>query len=341
MLGCVLFPPIGAGDAWGQRQKQASDPRLRIGVPNAKPRTPGTIRLATYNVENLFDDKDDPALTGRWDDKDMAKPPEQKRAVADAIRRIDADILALQEVESYDALVEFRDEYLKDMGYDHVASLDAGDERGIETSVLSRFPLKDTTIWLHEPLQGEHPETLGTRANEWAGKPLVFHRSPLRVTVEVPAEAAGGGAPYELTLFVLHHKSGSQYGYWREAEARRVIELAAEFEETSPGANIAILGDFNAEFQDDSVWMYIQAGYQDLFRDRNVADPRTHTHASNRAIDLILFNRNLAPEIVKESRFILATPQFLEDEDWRTLPKPPGYASDHCPVAVDIRTRDD
>ena len=54
---------------------------------------------------------------------------------------VDADVLCLQEVESRAALESFRDTWLRDLGYAHVASLDAGDERGIEQSVLSRHEI--------------------------------------------------------------------------------------------------------------------------------------------------------------------------------------------------------
>lgn len=311
----------------------------RIGQKAPKPRTPGAIRVASYNVENLFDDKDDPALTGELDDVDDRKPESQLKAVGEAIRRIDADIIALQEIESLEALNWFREAHLAGLGYDHVVSLDAGDDRGIENAVISRFPLKDPEIWLDLPLKGEHPKTFGERPNEEAGKPFDLRRSPLRVTVEVPAQSAGD-KPYELTLFVVHHKSGRVYSYWRDAEATKIIELAAEFQKSKPAANILILGDFNAETFDHSVTLYLDAGYKDVFEGRDPGNTLTMSHASGRMIDLILYNSSAAPEIIRDSRFVLGTPQIPEDVDWRTAPKPDGYASDHVPVVVDIKPKD-
>lgn len=312
----------------------------RIGMVSAKPRTPGTIRLATYNVENLFDTKDDPALTGDLDDLKDAKPEAHKKAVAATIRKIDADVLALEEIESLEALTEFRDQHLQGLGYDYIESFDAGDERGIEQSVLSRFPLKDAKNWVGMALEGEHPEMDGRYPNKWHGKPVTFHRTPLRVTVEVPADKAGGDKPYDLTLFVVHHKSARNFNYWRESEAKGVLKLVGEFQKDAPDANVVVLGDFNAETQDDSLQVYLAAGFHDLFIDRPLADTTTFTHASERAIDLILYTSAVKNEIVTSSRFVLGTPQLKPEEDWRTAPKPEGYASDHSPVVVDIKPID-
>ncbi|MDX2116190.1 MAG: endonuclease/exonuclease/phosphatase family protein [Planctomycetota bacterium] len=310
----------------------------RIGEPQPKPRTPAAIRLATYNVENLFDTRDDPALSGDLEDLDDAKPAEQRRAVAQAIRRIDADVIALQEIESFDALIEFRDNELKGLGYDHVVSIDAGDARGIENAVISRFPLKDPKVWLNMPLQGEHPEMLGSRKNPEFGSPFDFRRSPLRVTVEVPPRDASPA--YELTLFVVHHKSGGGYSYWRDAEAVKVVQLVQQHLSENPGANLAVLGDFNCEAHDPTIQTYRDAGLFNIFDDRDSVDTTTLTHASERAIDMILVSPGLKPEIVMNSRFVLSTAQLRADEDWRTAPKPAGYASDHLPVVIDITPRD-
>jgi len=76
----------------------AGDDHRRIGQLDAPERTPGTLRLATYNALNLFDDHDNPALTGRNDDADDTKPASEKQALADAIRAIDADVIAMQEI---------------------------------------------------------------------------------------------------------------------------------------------------------------------------------------------------------------------------------------------------
>lgn len=314
---------------------------IRVGIREAKPRTNGTIRLAAYNLLNLFDDKDDPRYSGRNEDIDDHKPIEERRALEKAIREIDADVLAVQEIESLEALLEFRDEHLEDMGYDHVVSIDVGQSRGIENAVLSRFPLKDAQVWPNLPLGGMHPEMYGDKKNWYAGEPITFRRSPLRVTVEVPADRAGGEA-YELMLFNVHNKSGRYNRYWREAEGRKIVSFIQYIEGENPDANIAVLGDFNAQRGEPSVDMYFtDANMQDVWGTSFDPDASEQwTHSSSRRIDLILVNEALSHEVVEGSAFCLGTPMIPRGADWRSTPTPPGYASDHVPVVVDIVPRD-
>lgn len=299
--------------------------------PIAKPA--GAIRVATYNIENLFD-AEQPAMGGGT--PTPRKPDAHRKAIAAAIKAIDADVLALQEIASKEVLVRFRDEYLKDLGYTYVSSLDAGDGREIEQSVLSRFPLKDEMNWPNTKLEVVHPEKLGRRANPDAGKPIEMARSALRVTATA-APKDPSGKPYELTLFVVHHKSGPFFSYQREAEAAKVLSLAKSFEAEHAGANIVILGDFNAKPDEKAVQTYLTNGFMDPFGDlaeRN--DPSVISHVSGRVIDHVLLNGNTASELIKETRFVLGTMQRPEGMDWRTTLPPEGYASDHYPVVIDL-----
>lgn len=306
----------------------------RFGLREPKPRTPGAIRIATYNLENLFDDKDDPNLTGRNEDIDDVKPVSQLKAVAETIARIDADILAVEEIESRDALREFRDTYLQDLGYEYVVSLDAGDERGIEQAVLSRFPIVEQRQWVKKPLGGVHPDSYGSGQNWYAGQPIAFHRSPLMVTVEVPGSVTGG-EPYGLTLLAVHHKSGAPAGYWREAESGGVLEVIAGLMAENPQRNLVVLGDFNATTADRSFQMYLEGGLVDVLGGRE--GPEWVSHASGRRIDHILANPEAMEEIVVDSVFILGTTVGPEGMDWSQAALLPGYASDHYPVVVDIK----
>ena len=310
----------------------AQSPDIRFGTPTPPAKQPNSIRLATYNVENLFDAVDDPALSGQNEDKDALKPDKACRAAAETIRLLDADILALEEIESEAALRWFRDTYLTNLGYDHLASLDAGDERGIEQSVLSRFPIKSTKNFPRQALEGVHPAKAPDAPE---GSPLTFHRSPLFVEVEVPPARGANDKPYTLTLVVIHMKSGARSAYWREAEAKGALSLIDRFQKENPAVNIAVLGDFNSQPADASYKSFIASGLTDTLSNRD-GTPKFITHESGRTIDYLLVNSNLAPEIIPGSAFVFGRPARPAGVDWRTYPAPDGYASDHYPVSIDI-----
>ncbi len=342
----VEFPASAQAADAGNDEWEPYEGVFRAGVREVPPKPDNAVRLTSYNVLNLFDEQDDPALSGdaddmhdRWDNL-RAKPAGQLQAVADAIRAIDVDVIGLQEIESEQALLWFRDNYLADMGYEHVLSEDVQHARGIEQSVLSRFPIVEHRTWPREPLGANHPEDpalMQSREREKAGQEIVFRRSPLFALVEIPAGARGNDQPYELGLFVVHHKSGRVNDYWRDAEAARIRELIAEMQTQHPDRNIALLGDFNATPGAASVRSYSeQLGFIDTLADRSVGDTASLTHASGRAIDFIFVNPAMERELVPGSAFVYATPLRPREFDWRTTPTPIGYAADHMPVTMDL-----
>ena len=54
---------------------------------------------------------------------------------------MNADVIALQEVENLDVLKRFRTQRLQGMGYTHTTLVDGNDPRYIDVAMLSRFPI--------------------------------------------------------------------------------------------------------------------------------------------------------------------------------------------------------
>lgn len=336
LAGAVTAPAFAQNAPATKGVPQTSAPAadlIRFGVKELPAKAAGTFRFAAWNVENFFDDKDDPALSGQFDDKDATKPLAHVQALAENIKKLDADVIALQEVENRDMLVAFRDQYLSGLGYDFISSLDAGDSRGIENAVLSRFPLSGEQVWVNAPLDGIHSEE-EAREGIRIGDPITLRRSPLRVTVTIPADKAGGEKPYDVTLFVVHHKSGRQFDYWREAEAAKVTSLA-KAEIAGGQSRVVVLGDFNALPRAVSVQTYITGGFVDVLGDQDTSKPQWASHESGRAIDHILATPAFEKDVVTE--FIMGIPARPAGSNWRTTPPPAGYVSDHYPVVVDIK----
>ncbi|MDP7004935.1 MAG: endonuclease/exonuclease/phosphatase family protein [Phycisphaerales bacterium] len=309
-------------------------PHHKFGLTEAMPRIDGTIRVASYNMLNFFDQVNDPLLEGKYDDYgDNPGPTSLERCeeLAKVIRKLDADILALQEVESLDALEWFNEKFLPNMGY-QCYSEDVGYYRGIEQSVLTRFPIKETLTWKDADLT-----KIERTGGGWTDIPadrheISFQRSPLCATVETPSG-------YELTLFIVHQKSGRN-AWHRELEALQIMQYIKEMNKKNPNRNIMVLGDFNAQPWDRSLRVYFRDGMTDALSIRSLnmewddLSPLRKTHTSDRMLDYMLLNPAVMDEYVIDSGFVLGS--SAEDYNWMEQPPPAGYASDHCAVSIDL-----
>ncbi|MEZ5990111.1 MAG: endonuclease/exonuclease/phosphatase family protein [Planctomycetota bacterium] len=185
---------------------------------------PPRLRLASYNVENLFDNHDDPY---RSDEGTSPKPIPAVRLLARTIDGLGADVLAVQEVENRGVL-ELLNLQLAEP-YPFVELVEGNDGRGIDVGLLSRFPIRRTISHRLRSLDG---------GRRFARDLVVF-------------ELDTGAGP--LLVAPVHLKSkrdaqGDPQGTaWRTAEARAALAVLRELRERGLGGPFALLGDFNDE----------------------------------------------------------------------------------------------
>jgi endonuclease/exonuclease/phosphatase family metal-dependent hydrolase len=336
-----------------------------IGVTPAPRKAAGCIRLAAFNVENLFDNKDDPGLSGEYDDIKMTTDVTRLKNLAAAIRELDADVLALEEVESEECLRWFRDNYLKDLGYEHLGSRDVGYYRGVEQSVLSRFPILGIQTYPEMKIAAaaeRMPKDPAERKRQkWAEPDSMdgnggFQRSPLHARIKLPDGST-------LDLLVVHFKAGGKkFAHQRELEALSTVNLVDAVRAKDKDAQIAVVGDFNAMPMDMTAKALREKSLGGLISAYELrpgarkgdgdegdggsakSDRRKYlTHSFvpedkpgkpiERTIDYILLSPNLFQKGQKGSYFVLSVPKSLQPGS----AKPAGYASDHCPLAVDLK----
>lgn len=195
----------------------------------------GTVTIATFNILNLFDAHDDPYDLDEGTDP---KPEAEQKKVAAMIRRIDADVLALEEVENEGILKQFVETHLADMGYKNVVSFASNDRRGIECSVVSRLPVGPVTSYRFVDF------------SDGSGGHARFQRDLLRVRI-LPPEAPA------FDVFAVHFKSKrggeESSGRIRMAEAKAARKILDEMLATDPEALFVICGDFNDTFDSPSL----------------------------------------------------------------------------------------
>jgi predicted extracellular nuclease len=165
------------------------------------------------------------------------KPENERRLIADRIKRMDLDVLAVQEVEDIDSLRQFVRDDLDDL-YRHVVLIEGNDPRLIDVGLLSKLPLGGLTSWQHapDPQDNAHP---------------VFSRDLLQVEV-----LSIDRRRKLFTVFNNHLKSHFVPFNAKDPEAekvranelrRRQCEVAAQIiaAQTRPNSTFIVLGDMN------------------------------------------------------------------------------------------------
>jgi endonuclease/exonuclease/phosphatase family metal-dependent hydrolase len=304
----------------------------------------GVVRIATFNVENLFAryrfrGNFDPTLEDGFTINNLAfdiYEETEKQITAAAIRKADADVMCLQEVESLPVLDRFTSRYLAGQGYVHRVLVDGNDPRHIDVAVLSRYPIANVRSHRHE-----------RDANNAAA---LFSRDCLEVDIDVR------GRP--LVLYVNHFKS--MMGGRKETRARRVEQinrmvgiLGERWKPTGFNGNFVVLGDFN-DFIDgpaDTVTslrpLVEHKHLVNVVRRLQGSEQWTHYFAGGKKGEKI---KQLDYLMVGKALFARAgepKPEILRDGlPFRAIdysgPRFPGVgedhpkASDHCPLSLAI-----
>jgi endonuclease/exonuclease/phosphatase family metal-dependent hydrolase len=295
------------------------------------------VTFATFNVKDLLD----------------AELTQEKLAwTSRMIARVDADVLALQEVGSAKVLGALLDELEGRGGYGEPV-LGTADDRGIRCALVSRCALAGARVHTAEKL--EFP------AFRVGDPPPFGARIPLRrgvVYARVDAGALGA-----VHVLVAHFKSrravplrsadGSTIApvtardraeaelrslVWRAAEALHVRRLVDDLVAAEPDARVVVMGDLNDV--PDSVTLDVVCGEGAgalAQAARRVETSRRYSvlHEGERAqIDHVLLTANIFARVT-DVRFV--NDQLREHEPiLEGTAETPTHDSDHAPLVVRV-----
>ena len=181
------------------------------------------LKIATYNVENLFDAS---YQGSEYEEYIPGKHNWNKRMVeiklnhtAEVICDLDADILGLQEIENKHIFKQLIAKLNKVGCTYKYSAITSKKGASIQVALLSRFPIKKQ-------------------------KDIQVSFSPrVRNILEVEVDVGG----HALTLFVNHWKSKAYKGY----ESKRIKyakALQARIARLSPSKEYIVVGDFNSDY---------------------------------------------------------------------------------------------
>jgi endonuclease/exonuclease/phosphatase family metal-dependent hydrolase len=188
------------------------------------------LKLATYNVENLFDlnnngseyDEYIPNTQSNWNKNTYKIKLEN---ISKVIKELNADIIALQEVESLQALKDLKLILKKKGLYYPFYKIANKKNTTIKVAVLSKIPFVYTK------------EISITSSKKY--------RNILEIKLNINNN--------ELYLFINHWKSKSA------PESKRIISAKAlrnRIKEIGLNKNIILLGDFNSDYEENKKFIH-------------------------------------------------------------------------------------
>lgn len=279
--------------------------------------------IATYNLENYLI-QDQGTRT--------AKPEASRTRIREAIRGVNADVLALQEVGGTNALLELRSALRKEgLDYPHWEHV-TGWDTNIQVAILSRLPFAARLPHTQENFLLN-------------GRRFQVSRGFAEVQIQVNKQ-------YAFTLITAHLKSrraspDASEADIREQEALRLREIIDARLKENPAVNLVVLGDFNDTKDSRSTRALVGRGRGALvdirpterngdtepnpiprFEPRHIA--WTHYYGKEDTysrIDYILLSPAMAKEIKPAGTFVFTMPNW-------------GTASDHRPVVATFTAQD-
>lgn len=288
----------------------APDAYVPPGV-DAGPLPPTAFRAVTWNVENFFDEVNDP---GSGDPRLSRSEVEAKMAMlADVLREIDADFVALQEVEKLPLLERLADGPLAELGYTERGLIDTRDVR--EIAYLSRVPV--TNVISHageriDPPPGEDrccPDSTGGDCCYWT-----------RDALEVFVRPGGHNLGIAIVHFISQLEASNDTR--RAAQGNALRELV-EGRVTAGFERFMVLGDLNDTPRSDTLRYALNgAVLQDATSEIPSSQRYTYTFRNNRQqLDYALTTQALEP-MVTGARIVHGSAVEA--------------ASDHSPVVIDL-----
>lgn len=247
------------------------------------PTAPTQLRIAQYNVENLFDTVDDPARRDSLTDPELYEIRLAKVALAVRDSLQGADLIALEEVENQQVLDDLlaRPE-LAGMNYRSIL-VEGNDMRGIDNAMLYRADrLKLDSV---ETLTPAAPADMRPAGGSLDSSKL-FARPPLIAHFTLQGALAAAAGVQQLTAVANHFKSkvgeNPKKAVRRDVQAATIGAWVDAQRGARPGANIVVLGDLNANPKERAMDLLTRdAQGQDRLFDAPVMLPKSERYTGS------------------------------------------------------------
>lgn len=279
-----------------------------------------TFTLLSWNVEHFVDSYDNPYINNKREDQPAAELDEKRRLFVAALRKVNADVVLLQEFESEAYLMQLAQDSFPDLNYSFFASAESPTWY-MNVVLMSRFPLGPLHAYgdVHTPVLNhlnqdgsrERQDHLNTRL--WS---VQFYPS----------------AKERFWLNGVHLKAGrgDRNSGMRMGQVRFLQESFAQLQALEPDLKLIMAGDFNALPDSPEIQKLTdQSAAVPLF---DLLDSNQLTHPADqpeRRLDYILVNQNIKQGLDEHAIFL---PAIFNADSMRTI-------SDHLPVMAKFKLK--
>jgi endonuclease/exonuclease/phosphatase family metal-dependent hydrolase len=338
--------------------EQRNSPLIRVPLESSPP----AVSVMAFNVQNMFDNVDDPEKDDKaylsagekqsdahiaecneipvqsWRDECLnldwsdAAIDHKLAVVAETILQVNGgrgpDVIALQEVENIGILDKLRSEYLGDAGYRPPILIEGTDRRGIDVAFLSRLPVVDSAL---HPL--DLPEKFADRAGDTRGV--------LEATFELPDGSM-------LTGFSVHLPAP-----FHPTEMRIIAyeHLNRVLEQVPGDHNVFAAGDFNTTSTEDEehnmLGRFVRANWPAVSNDLCDGCPGSHYYGRDDVwsfLDMVIFRPSDKADTAWQATSVelanKVAAQVTEDgtpQRYRSAERT--GVSDHWPVVMTLERR--
>jgi endonuclease/exonuclease/phosphatase family metal-dependent hydrolase len=277
-----------------------------------------TLRVLSWNVEHFVDAYDSPYIDNRRENEpDTVELYRRMSLLADAIRRVDADVVVLQEFESMQLARLIADSLMSDMEYQFFADSESPDWY-MNVVVMSRAPLGLSYGYgnLYAPL---------TYTNE-SGEEVTEYQRHINTRIFTTEVIPSDEHRFLLTGVHLKAGRGPRNEAMRMGQLRLIAEQLQMIEAATGTEKQLMVGDFNAYPESEEMTFITEKaglGLQDLLP----ADAHTHpADSAYRRLDYILINESMEGLMAGTSPEV----RYLYDTARQAS------LSDHLPVVADF-----
>ncbi|MFO7798436.1 MAG: endonuclease/exonuclease/phosphatase family protein [Rhodohalobacter sp.] len=281
-----------------------------------------TISVVTWNIEHFVDEYDSPYIDNDRENNPPEDMDERRELFAEAIKKMDADIIVLQEVESAAYMQVFAEQHFPDLNYRYFSSRESNDWY-MNVVVMSRIPLGMLYSYAN-------PDSYIVDIMDDDGRVQrqnFTNNRMLSVDVLVNPE-------YSFLLTGLHLKAGrgERNENWRIGQIDLLRDHFEYLKSVHPDMRFLIAGDLNILPGDREFLHLLGDDDSPIFIDPlSSVDSFTHTSDNPvRQLDHLLPNQKMMEDLVQGSAEVL----FPFDPDTMRI------ISDHLPVIARFVTTD-